>query len=193
MPSAEESSRAAQLQAQLERKFQTYLDKSVPHVSQRWSAFACVALVYLVRAYFLKGYYIVTYGLGIYNLNLLIGFMTPQMDMTEDGPSLPTSGNEEFKPFVRRLPEFKFWYRSAKSVCVAFCMTFCPAFDLPVFWPILLMYFIMLLFMTMKQQVKHMLKYKYVPFSWGKKQYGKGGTGGASADAATAGLKKDNK
>ena len=126
MPSAEESSRAAQLQAQLERKFQTYLDKSVPHVSQRWSAFACVALVYLVRAYFLKGYYIVTYGLGIYNLNLLIGFMTPQMDMTEDGPSLPTSGNEEFKPFVRRLPEFKFWYRSAKSVCVAFCMTFLP-------------------------------------------------------------------
>ena len=45
MPSAEDSSRAAQLQAQLERKFQTYLDKSVPHVSQRWSAFACVALI----------------------------------------------------------------------------------------------------------------------------------------------------
>ena len=26
-----------------------------------------------------------------------------------DGPSLPTSVNQEFKPFIRRLPEFKFW------------------------------------------------------------------------------------
>ncbi len=27
----------------------------------------------------------------------------------EDGPSLPTANNEEFRPFIRRLPEFKFW------------------------------------------------------------------------------------
>ena len=27
----------------------------------------------------------------------------------EDGPSLPTKANEEFRPFMRRLPEFKFW------------------------------------------------------------------------------------
>jgi hypothetical protein len=36
------------------------------------------------------------------------------MDITEneaeDGPSLPTQADEEFKPFIRRLPEFKFWY-----------------------------------------------------------------------------------
>lgn len=28
----------------------------------------------------------------------------------DEGPSLPTSANEEFRPFIRRLPEFKFWY-----------------------------------------------------------------------------------
>uniref|UniRef100_A0A915K5U1 Uncharacterized protein n=1 Tax=Romanomermis culicivorax TaxID=13658 RepID=A0A915K5U1_ROMCU len=28
---------------------------------------------------------------------------------TEDGPSLPTRTNDEFRPFMRRLPEFKFW------------------------------------------------------------------------------------
>ena len=28
----------------------------------------------------------------------------------EEGPSLPTQADEEFKPFIRRLPEFKFWY-----------------------------------------------------------------------------------
>ena len=82
------------------------------------------------------------------------------------------------RPFVRKLPEFKFWVKSAKSLIVAFSMTFFPVFDVPVFWPILLMYFIMLFTMTMKQQLRHMIKHKYVPFSWGKQTYGKGGGGG---------------
>jgi hypothetical protein len=29
--------------------------------------------------------------------------------LAEDGPSLPTKADEEFRPFIRRLPEFKFW------------------------------------------------------------------------------------
>jgi hypothetical protein len=79
----------------------------------------------------LQGFYIVTYALGIYHLNLFIAFLTPKIDpaldfdsdskcmigieikcvvIDEDGPSLPTSRNEEFRPFMRRLPEFKFWY-----------------------------------------------------------------------------------
>ena len=81
------------------------------------------------------------------------------------------------RPFVRKLPEFKFWVKSAKSLLVSFSMTFFPVFDVPVFWPILLMYFIMLFTMTMKQQLRHMIKHKYVPFSWGKQTYGKGSGG----------------
>lgn len=27
----------------------------------------------------------------------------------EDGPELPTKADQEFRPFIRRLPEFKFW------------------------------------------------------------------------------------
>ncbi len=136
----------------------------------------------------LQGWYIVTYALGIYLLNLFIAFLTPKIDpalqdydgklvcfrllafcsflknfkclwalavwlihsasccktmttrhtslsitiqvlisffhwsfkllmimklfyscFVEDGPSLPTKSSEEFKPFMRRLPEFKFW------------------------------------------------------------------------------------
>ena len=30
--------------------------------------------------------------------------------LDQAGPALPTGGNNEFKPFIRRLPEFKFWY-----------------------------------------------------------------------------------
>jgi hypothetical protein len=50
-------------------------------------------------------------------------------------------------------------------------------FDVPVFWPILLLYFIVLFVITMKRQIKHMMKHKYVPFSFGKTVYA-GGKGG---------------
>ena len=107
------------------------------------------------------GWYIITYGLGIYALNLLIGFLSPATDPETEGPTLPTSKDDEFRPFVRRLPEFKFWrglaaalaarrlvsegarwtgrYGLTKAFCVAFCMTFFSIFNIPVFWPILLM------------------------------------------------------
>lgn len=29
---------------------------------------------------------------------------------SDEGPALPTKQNEEFRPFIRRLPEFKFWW-----------------------------------------------------------------------------------
>ena len=56
-----------------------------------------------------------------------------------------------------------------KSLLIGFTMTFFPMFDLPVFWPVLLLYWIMLFTVTMKKQIKHMIKYKYLPFSFGKK------------------------
>lgn len=39
------------------------------------------------------------------------------------------------------------------------------------FWPILLLYFIALFFLTMKRQIKHMIKHRYVPWSWGKTKF----------------------
>ncbi|XP_063410297.1 protein RER1-like [Mytilus trossulus] len=162
---------------------QGYLDKATPHLAARWIFLVVWLLLYGVRVYFLQGWYIITYALGIYLLNLFIAFLTPQvdpaiMDDEEDGPSLPTKSNEEFKPFMRRLPEFKFWYSAVKSITVAMLCTCFDALNIPVFWPILVMYFILLFVITMKRQIKHMLKYKYLPFSHGKKKYqGKEDTG----------------
>ena len=51
-------------------------------------------------------------------------------------------------------------------------MTFFEFFDVPVFWPVLLLYFIMLFFITMKRQIAHMIKYRYIPFDFGKVKYG---------------------
>ncbi|XP_074583197.1 protein RER1B-like [Curcuma longa] len=157
------------------RAFQYYLDRSTPHPVGRWLGTLSLALVYSVRVYFVQGFYIVSYGLGIYLLNLLIGFLSPMVDPeleVSDEPSLPMRGSDEFKPFIRRLPEFKFWYSITKAFCVAFVMTFFSVFDIPVFWPILVCYWIILFVLTMKRQIVHMIKYKYVPFDIGKQRYG---------------------
>ena len=85
------------------------MDKSVPHIWSRWLALLGLIVLYAIRVYFVQGFYIITYAMGIYSLNLLLGFLTPQIDPDMEGPTLPSKGNEEFRPFVRRLPEFKFW------------------------------------------------------------------------------------
>ncbi|XP_075542955.1 protein RER1 isoform X2 [Dermacentor variabilis] len=134
-------------------------------------------VAFLGRILYLQGWYIITYALGIYHLNLFIAFLTPKVDPAlgtddyEDGPELPTKVNEEFRPFIRRLPEFKFWYSATKATLVAIACTFFDAFNVPVFWPILLLYFITLFCLTMKRQIKHMLKYRYLPWTHGKTQY----------------------
>ncbi|KAJ3683107.1 hypothetical protein LUZ60_013334 [Juncus effusus] len=173
----------AKYRADLSRQFQHYLDKSTPHTLYRWAGTAGLGLLYLLRVYFLQGFYIVTYGLGIYLLNLLIGFLSPMVDPEQEGgdaPGLPMKGSDEFKPFIRRLPEFKFWYAITKAFCIAFVMTFFSLFDVPVFWPILLCYWVVLFVLTMKRQILHMIKYKYVPFNIGKQKYG-GKKGSASS------------
>ncbi|CAN1334552.1 Protein RER1A, partial [Linum perenne] len=92
------------------RRYQHLLDKTVPHFWYRWIACFVAAVIYGLRVYFVEGFYIVTYGLRIYMLNLLIGFLSPQIDPeVSDGPALPTRGSVEFRPFVRQLPESKFW------------------------------------------------------------------------------------
>lgn len=98
---------ASAARTRYDRLLQQYLDKSVPHTGPRWAVFTAVVVLYALRVYLLHGFYIVTYGIAIFNLNLVIGFLSPAFD-PEEGPTLPTT-EAEFKPFVRRVPEFKFW------------------------------------------------------------------------------------
>ncbi|KAL8264550.1 hypothetical protein R6Q59_022680 [Mikania micrantha] len=175
---------------QFSMRFQYYLDKTTPHAVYRWIATAALLILYALRVYYVQGFYIITYGLGIYILNLLIGFLSPLVDPElepSDGPMLPTKGSDEFKPFIRRLPEFKFWYAITKALIISFLMTFFSVFDVPVFWPILLCYWFVLFTLTMKRQIMHMIKYKYVPFNLGKQKYGgKRASAGSSSSSSRA-------
>ncbi|KAJ8325186.1 hypothetical protein BDV3_007253 [Batrachochytrium dendrobatidis] len=166
----------------LNRKCQKILDDLTPYTTPRWAGTAVLGVLYTIRAFTAGGWYIVTYALGIYLLNLLLAFLTPKFDPASeegfddesDGPMLPTRHDDEFKPFIRRLPEFKFWFYSTRALLIAFGCTLSSVFDLPVFWPILLIYFIILFSITMKRQIMHMIKYKYVPWDFNKKQYNTG-------------------
>nr|KAJ0225903.1 hypothetical protein LSAT_V11C100009400 [Lactuca sativa] len=62
-------------------------------------------------------------------------------------------------------------YSITKAFCIAFTLTFFSMFDVPVFWPILLFYWLVLFVSTMKRQIMHMIKYRYVPFTFGKRRY----------------------
>ncbi|GAM25828.1 hypothetical protein SAMD00019534_090030 [Acytostelium subglobosum LB1] len=166
----------ASLKTLVGRKYQNLIERTITFLPHRWAAAALLLILYILRVYTSGGgWYVVTYALGIFLLTQLIAFLSPKWDPDSDvdglNVSLPTKGDEEVKPFVRRLPEFLFWHLIVKALTIAIFCTFIPFLDLPVFWPILLMYFFVLFAITMKNQIRHMIKHKYIPFTVGKKVY----------------------
>jgi hypothetical protein len=101
---------------------------------------------------------LVCYSLAIYLLNLFLAFLQPKFDPAfseddalEDGDMkspLPTKADEEFRPFIRRLPEFKFWVSATRAITIAFFCSWFQVFDVPVFWPVLVVYWIILFTLT---------------------------------------------
>lgn len=159
---------------------QELLDRSVPYKKERWASFAGLIFIFLLRIFISRGWYIICYALGIYLLNLFLGFLTPKFDPSleqELRSSNLEEGEEniedEFKPFIRRLPEFKFWVNSTRATTLSIILSLFTIFDIPVFWPILLFYFIILFTLTMRKQIQHMIKYRYLPFDFGKAKYGR--------------------
>lgn len=174
--------------------YQKLVDESVPYTSRRWIGFGILLSLFLLRIFLSQGWYIICYALGIYLLNLFLAFLTPKFDpsleqelknesieegLDQEDPISQQSNqkydddddDDEFRPFIRRLPEFKFWYNAIRGTIIALILTFFNIFDIPVFWPILLMYFIILFTLTMRRQIQHMIKYKYLPFDLGKTRY----------------------
>ncbi|KAK9451139.1 retrieval of early ER protein Rer1 [Limtongia smithiae] len=166
----------------LAQRYQFYLDQSTPFIFYRWVGSGTLMFLFMVRIIVAQGWYIVCYSLGIYLLNLFLAFLQPKFDPSleqdikeresEEGVGeLPTRQDEEFRPFIRRLPEFKFWYSATRATAIAFVCTWFAIFDVPVFWPILLIYFCVLFTLTMRRQIQHMIKYRYLPFDLGKMRY----------------------
>jgi hypothetical protein len=124
------------------RRYQKLLDEATPHVTWRWVATGLLSVVFLLRIVATRGFFIIAYALGIYLLNLFIGFISPQVDPEGEG-ALPTSMavDDEFRPFIRHLSEKKFWASATRALLISVACTFVPFLNIPVFWPILVIYF----------------------------------------------------
>ena len=72
-PAALLASTLAASKARLRR----HLDFVAPFMQRRWAGAALLLLAYISRVAALRAFHIVTYGLGIYLLNLFLGFITP--------------------------------------------------------------------------------------------------------------------
>ena len=75
----QEEPEVAGIAGKMSSRWQYVLDKMIPHLMMRWIAFTISFSLYVLRVYYLNGWYIVTYGLGIYLLNQLLGFISPQV------------------------------------------------------------------------------------------------------------------
>lgn len=152
------------------------LDKIVPRVKERWIGLAILLLLFLARIVMAEGWYVICYSLGIFLLNQFLAFLTPKFDVSlqqdEENRELEAGErSEEFRPFIRKLPEFKFWYNATRATVLSCFLTLFSFVDIPVFWPILLIYFVILFALTMRRQIQHMIKYRYIPLDIGKKKY----------------------
>lgn len=158
---------------QLQEIYQRFIDTVTPYPIPRWTFTGCMFFLYCTRVFVIQGYHVISYILGIYLLNRLLGFISPKIDPETDpnGDILPTKSSEEFRPFMRRLPELKFWSSCTAAIVASVLCTGFPFLDIPVFWPILVMYFVALFYLTMKRQILHMIKYRYVPFTYGKPRH----------------------
>ncbi|MFS7919061.1 putative retrieval of early ER protein Rer1 [Helianthus anomalus] len=77
----------------ISKRYQYLLKKSTPFLLYRWIVFCVITIIYTARVLYLQGFYVVD----------------PEFQDLSDGPVLPNRSSDEFCPFVRRLPEFKFW------------------------------------------------------------------------------------
>merc|ERR1712062_183949 len=134
----------------------------IPHSTSRWVLTSVLIITFILRIIIKQGWYIVTYAWSIFLLNHLTAFLTSKIDPAnanletekDNGLKLPIKQNDEFRPFIRHLPEFKFWYSVTTATLIAFGCTFFEILDIPVFWQILVIYFIVLFCITIRRLKK---------------------------------------
>lgn len=159
---------------------QIYLDKLASRPEMRWGMTAILFVFYCTRIWTTGSFYLITYCLGIYLLHALILFLTPKGEMIPDpfenvdnDDYVPETIDNEFRPFIRNLPEFDFWMFVTKIVGLAFVGTYVWILDIPVYTPILVIYFVFMVVFTARRLAAHMKKYNYNPFLQTKEYYKK--------------------
>ncbi|TNV75560.1 hypothetical protein FGO68_gene12562 [Halteria grandinella] len=179
------AARLEDLQFLLKRKYRLFIDKVAIYPTERWIGFLVLASLYAVRIYFKEGYSVITYLLGLFFLNQVMLYLAPLEDPDdlefggEDGESiLPMREQDEYKGFQRKLQELELWKLLMQGVLLCMFLTLFDFFAFPMHWPLLVFYFLMMTTFLCRYKIEHMIRYRYIPFDFGKKSYGKRKFGG---------------
>lgn len=147
---------------------QLMTDKLSPRPTLRWGLTGTLVLLYICRITRIKSHAVVTYCAAVYLLHAFILFATPKdqnipdpFDTANDDEYNPSNIDNDFRPYVRRLPEYSFWVFVTQIVMSALLLTLFDFTNIPVFIPILVMYFIFIVCMTAYKLWVHSQKFKY--------------------------------
>ena len=161
----------------LRRKYRVLVDKSSVHPRSRWASLVVLCLLYALRIATTDGYAVITYLLGLFYLNQIMLYLTPLEDPEElEFPEeyvLPVRETDEFKGFQRKIQELELWLKLTQATLACMAMTLFEMFAFPIFWPLLVFYFILMTTFLCRYKIEHMIKYRYIPFDFGKKTYRK--------------------
>ena len=151
------------------KKLENLWNLTIPFKMGRWLGAAGLTLLFLLRVFVGKSHYLVCYFLFIYLLYMFLLFISPLRHVVVDDNDIGADLDEEtngYTPFIRRLPEFTFWFKYMRAVIIAFIISLFPVFDIPVFWPLLLIYFILLLVRVLAAEVHRWRETREVPFDF---------------------------
>jgi hypothetical protein len=145
--------------------FDALLLRSKPYLLYRWLAFLALAVPFVLRMFFGRRFYTIGYIAGLYFVNCAVLLISPKLDPDQyPREALPAAGDGAPRPFVGKLPEFRFWRRSLAAVTIAHIATLFPFLDPPVYGPLLFVYFVLVTLFNFRERINHMIQHKYVPF-----------------------------
>jgi hypothetical protein len=146
--------------------------KTKPYVLYRWLVSAGLYLLFFLRVFIGHRLYTIGYIVGLYFLNSLVLFVSPKLDPgLYKGDVLPTAGDGDYKPFVRKLPEFLFWRRAVSCILIAHVASLFRFLDPPVHGPLLLVYFLIIVVFNFRARIGDMIKNGYLPFERNKPKF----------------------
>lgn len=148
------------------------IDTLSPRVYPRWMFALIILITYLRRVFGLKSHIVITYIAGVYLLHSFVLFVTPKdsnipdpFENDEDESYNPKNIDNDFRPYVRKLPELLFWQSCVQIMLFAYFLTFFPFTDIPVHTPILIAYSVFIVIFTAYKLWNHSKKFKYKIFS----------------------------
>lgn len=141
-----------------------------PLILPRWISFFAIAAIFIYRICIKKSHWVIAYVSVIYLLHTFILFATPKDSSIPDPFEAeeedqenynPRNIDNEFRPYVRKLPEFQFWKMCLHIIIVSHFLICFSFTDLPAEPAILVIYSVIIFCITAFRLLAHSKKYKY--------------------------------